>query len=179
MKVFRMTLSLAFVMLGGCAHARQAQGAQSAADREVETKLSTVDGIELEGHAKLEEVKEGVRVTLKVKNGVPGQRGVHIHEVGDCSDIAGKSMGSHFAPDNAEHGLPHEPEHHFGDLGNISIQDSGKGQLDIIVPKANLRPNDPHSLLGRAVVMHEQKDTGDGTSGQSGAPIACAVIAPD
>lgn len=183
MKTSRWMFALAGLMLGACGHssqqARAGQDVPHAKQREAEVELATVDGLELKGHAKLKEVKDGVRITLKVKNGVPGQRGVHIHEIGDCSDIAGKSMGSHFAPDAAEHGLPSEPEHHFGDLGNISIQESGKGELDIIVPRANLRQNDAHSLLGRAVVMHEQKDTGEGESGQSGAPVACAVIEGD
>jgi superoxide dismutase, Cu-Zn family len=168
---------------GACSHsaepARVAPEMAHAEEREAEAELATVEGLELKGQAKLKEVKDGVRITLKVKDAVPGQRGVHIHEIGDCSDIAGKSMGSHFAPDAAEHGLPSEPEHHFGDLGNISIQESGKGELDIIVPRANLRPDDRHSLLGRAVVIHEQKDTGEGESGQSGAPMACAVIEGD
>lgn len=167
------------LMLPACSHSRPPTENAQGATREAEVELATVEGVELSGHAKLKEVKQGVRITLKVKDGVPGQRGVHIHEIGDCSDIAGKSMGAHFAPDVQEHGLPSEPEHHFGDLGNISIQDNGKGELDIIVPKATLAPSDPYSLVGRAVVMHEQRDTGEGESGQSGAPIACAVIAPE
>ncbi len=164
-------------MSGACSHARgdRPLGARQALG-EADIELSTVQGVMLTGRVTLEEVKDGVRIRLEVNDGVPGLHGVHIHELGDCSDIAGKSMGEHFAPDAAEHGLPSEPEHHFGDLGNIVIDDSGQGELEIIVPRASLAASDRYSLLGRAVVMHEGKDTGEGPSGESGAPIACAVI---
>ncbi len=178
MNSLHMTAILLLVMSGACSHARgdRSLGAREASGN-TKIELSTVQGVALTGHGALEEVKDGVRITLKVNDGVPGLRGVHIHEIGDCSDIAGKSMGEHFAPDAAEHGLPSEAEHHFGDLGNISIEDNGQGELEIIVARANLGASDRYSLLGRALVMHEGRDTGAGPSGESGAPIACAVIA--
>jgi len=175
-----MTTTAVLLLLtsSACGHTRgSVPGGAKEGAAQTTVELSTVEGVALKGQATLEEVQDGVRITLKVNDGTPGLRGVHIHEIGDCSDIAGKSMGEHFSPDPSEHGLPSEANHHFGDLGNIAIDDSGKGALEIVVARASLRQSDAYSLLGRAVVMHAGQDTGEGPSGESGAPMACAVIA--
>jgi len=88
----------------------------------------------------------------------------------------GKSMGEHYAGESPQHGLPTEPEHHLGDLGNIEIGQNGEGNLVIVVPGANLDSGSERSFVGRAIVVHESRDLGTGPSGESGAPIACAVI---
>lgn len=144
--------------------------------REAEGDFKVVDGVELKGEAKLEEFAEGVRLKVKVAKAVPGVRGIHIHERGDCSDIVGKSMGEHFAPTGHKHGLPGQKERHFGDLGNITVAQDGTGILDITVPEANLRGEDRLSLLNKSVVIHQSEDVGKGPSGSSGTPVACAVI---
>jgi Cu-Zn family superoxide dismutase len=138
--------------------------------------LKVVSGEKLDGEVLIEKFSGGVRVTVNVKDAKPGLHGVHVHEKGDCSDIAHKSMGEHFAPFGHEHGLPGAPERHFGDLGNIAVAQDGTGVLDITIPNANLDKDDRLSLLGKALVIHQSEDKGVGKSGQSGEPIACAVI---
>jgi Cu-Zn family superoxide dismutase len=141
-----------------------------------EADLKAAPGAKIDGEAKFEEVPEGVRVVVEVENAPPGRKGVHIHEKGDCSDIKGMSMGQHLAPMGESHGLPGAAQHHLGDLGNITIAKDGKGKLEIVAPKANLKPGDKLSFLGKAIVVHAGEDTGTGTSGNSGEPIACGVI---
>jgi Cu-Zn family superoxide dismutase len=85
-------------------------------------------------------------------------------------------MGKHFAPTIKRHGLPTAKEHHLGDLGNITVDRDGEGRLEITVLGANLKPNDPHSFLGKSIVIHEGEDKGLQPSGGSGTPMACAVI---
>jgi Cu-Zn family superoxide dismutase len=136
-------------------------------------------GVVLSGEAQLKQTANGVRVAVEVDRGPGGEKGIHIHQKGDCSDIPGKSMGEHFAPEGHPHGLPTYPEHHLGDLGNIDITPAGVGALEIVVPGANLQPGDADSLLGKAIVIHETNDKGTGTSGDAGKPIACAVITPE
>ena len=118
---------------------------------------------------------------MEVKNAPPGVKGIHIHQKPDCTDIPNKSMGDHFAPDVKEHGMPDSAAHHLGDLGNITIDKDGDGELKIKLAKANLLHGDALSLLGRAIVIHEKNDEGAAKqpSGNSGKPIACAVIKPD
>ena len=110
-------------------------------------------------------------------DGAPaGEKGLHIHETADCSDIPNKSMGGHFSPKNHDHGLPSATEHHVGDLGNIRIGEDGKGKLTFTVVGANLKEGDPMGLIGKSVVLHESNDKGTGKAGDAGSPVACAPI---
>jgi Cu-Zn family superoxide dismutase len=89
-------------------------------------------------------------------------------------------MGSHFSPQGDTHGLPDAPqdEIHLGDLGNIEVKDDGTGNKEITLARANLKDGDSMSLLGKALVIHQDKDKGASQqpSGGSGKPIACGVI---
>jgi Cu-Zn family superoxide dismutase len=154
----------------------EAAPAVSNEPRRASTTLETTEATELQGTASFEETDDGVHVVLHVEHAKPGMQAVHVHERGDCSDIAGKSMGEHLAPDHSQHALPDTPERHLGDLGNIEIDESGKGTLEIEAPRATLKPDDEHSLLGKALVIHEKKDLGTQPSGDAGTPVACGVI---
>jgi Cu-Zn family superoxide dismutase len=148
-------------------------------DREAEAEFEAAKGYKLKGEAEFKELADGVLVKVEVTNGPPGRRGIHVHEKPDCSDIPGKSMGEHFNPGSKSHALPATAERHLGDLGNIEIDKEGKGKLELTVPNANLKENDPMSFLRRALVIHETEDKGTQPSGESGKPIACAVIKKD
>lgn len=148
----------------------------TASPAQAKAQLQTAPGTNLKGSASFSEHGEGVRVSLSLENAPPGKHGVHIHEKGDCSDIPGKSMGEHFAPRGHQHGLPTAAQRHLGDLGNIDIDDQGRGQLDISAAEAKLARDHKMSFLGKAIVVHAGEDTGQGTSGESGPPIACGVI---
>lgn len=147
--------------------------------RKAEAKLQSPPGMKLAGDAKFVEENGAVKITVDVEDAPSGYKGIHIHEKGDCSDPKGKSMGEHFAPGQHNHGIPgKQAEHHLGDLGNIMINADGKGHLEFTVPEANLKPGDPMSFLGRAVIIHEGEDKGVQPSGEAGDPIACGRIDP-
>lgn len=154
-------------------------GTTATSDREAEAEFEAAKGYKLKGEAEFKEVAGGVAIKIEVTNGPPGRRGIHVHEKPDCSDIPGKSMGEHFNPASKPHALPATTDRHLGDLGNIEIDKDGKGKLELTVPNANLKDNDPMSYLRRAVVIHEAEDKGTQPSGDSGKPIACAVIKKD
>lgn len=144
---------------------------------EAEAKIQPATGTKLKGEANFTGQENGVKVTVHVENAPPGRKGIHIHERGDCSDPKAKSMGEHFAPGHPKHGLPAAGSaRHLGDLGNIVIGGDGKGHLEITVPEANLRSGDAMSFIGKAIVIHENEDTGAQPSGDSGAVIACGRI---
>lgn len=131
------------------------------------------------GEAELVAGPDGVRISAVIRNAPPGPKGIHVHETGDCSAPRDDSMGSHFEPAENPHGLPGEAgPRHLGDLGNIEIDEFGNGRLEITVAGANLQPGDPHTFRGRALILHEGRDVGASSqpSGDSGDPIACAVI---
>lgn len=155
------------------------EGGEPQEARKAEAKLQSRPGMKLAGDAKLVEESGAVKITVDVQDGPPGYKGIHIHERGDCSDPKGKSMGEHFAAGQRTHGIPgKQAEHHLGDLGNILINADGKGHLELTVPEANLRPGDPMSFVGKAVIIHEGEDKGVQPAGGAGDPIACGRIDP-
>lgn len=149
--------------------------------KEAEVDLEAAVGKTIDGDAELTATDAGVKIRVEVEDAPSGTKGVHIHEKGDCSDIAGKSMGDHFAPEGHDHGLPAEGQRHLGDLGNIEVGENGKGTLEITVAGANLIEGDENSFLGRALVIHEETDKGSAEqpSGASGTPMACGVVERD
>ena len=157
----------------------RAEGSAERRGRTASARFAGAPGIEVAGAARLQEVEGGVHITVDVERDLsPGAHGLHIHEKPDCSDIPGKSMGAHFSPDDKQHGLPGFAEHHLGDLGNLTVNKSGGGELEITVARATLKDGDELSLVGRALVIHQKRDEGRRSqpSGDSGPPIACAVI---
>ncbi|KAL7976386.1 hypothetical protein Chor_015450 [Crotalus horridus] len=100
-------------------------------------------------------------------------RAIHVHQYGDLSDGC-DSAGSHYNPWKVNH--PHHP----GDFGNFEPQE-GKVQRFKLNLKATLFG--PQTILGRSVVIHEQKDDlgkggnkGSLEHGNAGLRLACCVI---
>ena len=164
--------------LSGCDSESTAGSPEAESANKAEAAFKSAPNMNVSGDAQLRTTASGVEIHVEVEGVPPGEKGMHIHQTADCSDIPNKSMGSHFAPQAANHGLPNAAEHHLGDLGNIRINEDGKGTLDITVPGANLRRGDGMSFVGRSIVLHESNDKGTGESGDSGTPIACAPIEP-
>lgn len=155
--------------------AAEASGSETPTVQHATVVLQSAPGVELAGEGELTRAPEGVRARIKVQHATPGKHGIHVHGKGDCSDIRGKSMGSHFAPDAKEHGLLQSPVRHLGDLGNIEVAADGGGEVDVTIANATLDAG-PRSYVGKALVIHEKEDVGTGPSGDSGDPIACGVI---
>lgn len=132
----------------------------------------------LKGEVTLTDVRDGVRVVVRVDNVAPGRHGVHITEFADCNAKDAKSAGGHFNPDDNPHALPSEKKRHLGDLGNLLAKaPDGSGRLEIVVPRANLVVGAPRSLLNRALVVHADPDDGkQQAGGNSGKRIGCAEL---
>lgn len=139
-------------------------------------KIVAKSGSELSGKATFTERNGGVLVEIKVKNTAPGWHAVHIHETGDCSSDDGKSAGGHFNPGGHEHGSPHAPVHHAGDLGNMWVEEDGTGHHAIFMPELTI-DSGPMAVVGRGIIVHAGID--DLTSqptGAAGGRIGCGVI---
>jgi len=147
-----------------------------AAARSVEVSLEAKSGSKLSGKATLTETEGGVHVVMTLEGVEPGEHGSHVHEKGDCSAADAASAGGHFNPQNHDHGLPGAAKRHLGDLGNIVVGKDGKGAHDITVAGANLKPADPSSFVGRAIIVHAKKDDGGQPVGNAGGRIGCGVI---
>lgn len=133
---------------------------------------------EVTGKVRFEQNDEGaVTVSVDVEGLDPDSKhGFHIHEYGDCSHDEAESAGGHFNPDNHAHGLPDESaQRHAGDLGNLSADDQGRGQLEITVDTLTIAGSD-NSVLGRSVIIHAEPDDGGQPTGNAGGRIGCGVI---
>ena len=136
--------------------------------------------------------KQEVQIKVNMKGMTPGKHGFHIHEAGDLTDNC-KSACAHFNPTNKTHGGPKDKQRHVGDLGNITA--NKQGIVKKIMKDKIIKLRGKHSIIGRAVVIHEDEDDlGKGgidkhdiiiepkvheeslKTGNAGKRIACGVI---
>ncbi len=132
---------------------------------------STVRGVFL-----FSQDKEGVYVSAHITGLTPNsEHGVHIHQFGDISDKKqGKSAGGHYNPEGHPHGLPPSAIRHAGSFGNVRADATGTAVFNIMDPSISLVGK--HPILGRSVVVHARKDTGEQPAGNAGPRIAVGVI---
>ncbi|KAH7856328.1 hypothetical protein Vadar_000117 [Vaccinium darrowii] len=110
----------------------------------------------------------------------PGAHGFHVHALGDTTNGC-MSTGPHFNPAGKEHGAPEDEHRHAGDLGNVIVGEDGTASFTIVDKQIPL--SGPHSIIGRAVVVHaDPDDLGKGghelskSTGNAGGRIACGII---
>ena len=141
-------------------------------------RLEATDAISsLSGTVTLTETPEGLRVTAGVVEAPAGLHGFHIHQHGSCED-RGNAAGGHYNPTGAKHGfLPVDGPSgaHAGDLGNLEVGPNGSGTLTATLQGIALSGG-PHSVAGRAVILHEKPDDFGQPTGNAGGRIACGVI---
>jgi Cu-Zn family superoxide dismutase len=150
---------------------------QSSLAAEVSIVLEPKSGSSVRGQLKVVDAAGGVLITGEVSGLTPGQHGIHVHAVGDCSAPDAESAGGHFNPTSLRHGGPKGREHHAGDLGNIEANASGVAKVNITGADLSLAADRPDGIRGRALVIHAQPDDEKtDPSGNSGARVACGVI---
>lgn len=127
------------------------------------------------GTVVFEQHHDGVHVVVTCHDLTPGKHGFHIHEHGDSSCADGICTGDHFNPTNTAHGDRTSAERHIGDFGNLEADAKGTAHLAFV--DKHLKLNGPHSIIGRAVIVHAgEDDLVSQPSGNSGARIGCGVI---
>ena len=101
---------------------------------------------------------------------------VHLHEHGDCGNAGGNTHG-HWNPTGKAHGKWGEGQFHAGDIGNISLDASGRGKLTLVTDLWSIGGSEQTNIVGRGVIVHGGVD--DYTSqpaGNSGPRIGCGVV---
>lgn len=165
-----------FILLAGCLHKKPTPSLP--AEPLVFSWLqATSPNSPITGKASFWPAEKGVKIRVVVTGASPGLHGLHVHEKGDCGD-GGNSAGGHFNPDNVQHGevLKHGiKKAHPGDLGNITVDPTGMGSLEVFLPHLTL-DHGPYGIAGRSIIIHEKQDDFGQPTGNAGGRIACAII---
>jgi Cu/Zn superoxide dismutase len=145
-----------------------------AGGREANAELHGLGGERLRGRALLKERAGGVEIALQVENATPGTPVVVLRDTGSCSRATPKGAGPAALAKPGQH-APHEAN---AQLGALLIDQSGEGKLHVNLPTANLKQEEPGTLLGKALLIYPQERIGTGRS-QGQTVIACAQILAD
>jgi len=138
---------------------------------------ATQDGSDLNGQAILTDTNKGLTVQIEINAAPPGLHGIHIHAFGSCGD-GGKAAGGHYNPAGTPHAfLPEQGllAAHAGDLGNIEIDDTGSGSLNLTLYGLSLSGSG-YSVGGRGVILHAKQDDFGQPTGNAGSRIGCGTI---
>lgn len=126
--------------------------------------LTNVSNKKISGHIEFEQIKQinneiWLLITVNIKGLTPGEHGFHIHQTGNLLEGC-KSLCSHFNPDNTLHGdiTDNRKNRHAGDLGNIEADSDGNVNTMIIDKILRLNPTSKYSIIGRSVVIHQNRD---------------------
>lgn len=131
----------------------------------------------------------GVLMRIDLGGLSQGWHAIHLHQIGDCSDIAEgfKASGGHINPDGLAHGLlnPDGPER--ADIPNIYAGADGRATAEIfsqmvaLFPSEAAEASDAHPIIdedGFAIVVHaNQDDHLTQPIGGAGPRVACAAVA--
>jgi Cu-Zn family superoxide dismutase len=165
-----LALALAMLLAAGCA-TTASRGPSAVA------KLEPTKGNTASGTVTFTQKGDRVVVDAKVAGLTPGSHGFHIHEKGDCSSGDGMSAGGHFNPGAKPHAAPSTKDRHAGDMPMLVADAAGNATLVVELDLMTIGSG-PNDIVGRGLVVH--KDPDDFTTqptGNSGARVACAVIA--
>lgn len=150
----------------------------------VTSRLFRSDGQEI-GTVRMTAASNGVMMRIAAAGLTPGSHGAHVHAVGLCDGPDFTTAGPHWDLSVRRHGRANPQGPHDGDLGNVTVGVDGKLNVNALLPGAALpvegagsgqkvmRDGDGAALVIHAVADDQRTDP----SGNSGARVACSVIA--
>jgi Cu-Zn family superoxide dismutase len=173
-------LALAARLLFRLLNSRRAQGSPEIT-RTMVKAVAVLAGSDVKGTIFFSQEGDGpTTVTGSISGLKPGLHGFHVHALGDTTNGC-MSTGPHFNPAGKEHGAPEDENRHAGDLGNVTVGEDGVANFNITDSQIPL--TGPHSIIGRAVVVHaDPDDLGKGghelskSTGNAGGRVACGII---
>lgn len=117
-----------------------------------------------------------VRVELDAGSLTPGWHGLHVHQVGDCSDTGVyKLSGGHVGKIEGGHGLLNPAGPEGGDTPNIYAHTDGAAAMEFVTNRTSLAELQDED--GSALIIHAGPDDHiTQPIGGAGARVACAVI---
>lgn len=142
------------------------------------TELTAKSGSSVKGVVEFAHAGQSLVVRGEFSNLTPGNHGVHLHQIGNCSSPDASSAGDHFDFSPHKHGGPNAEARHAGDLGNLVADKDGNAKLLVTVraPKAK-EFTGWNAIVGKSFVVHEKADDfKTQPSGNSGARVACGEV---
>ena len=132
------------------------------------------------GNGTVRFTQDGSQMRMDLQISVPTKANqsvaVHIHEHGDCGDM-GKHAGGHWNPTNENHGKWGEGAFHSGDIGNIQLDGSGNGSLQLTSDRWSVGGDAKTDILNKTIIVHNGVDDyKTQPSGNSGDRIGCGII---
>ncbi|HXH98873.1 MAG TPA: superoxide dismutase family protein [Sphingobacteriaceae bacterium] len=142
--------------------------------------LITATNADLPGNGTINFSQQGGKVVMDITVSFPAKAGqsvaVHLHEHGDCGNMGNDAHG-HWNPTNELHGRWGSAPHHLGDIGNISLNQSGRGSMQLVTDKWSLGTGASNDILGKAIIIHNGVDDYvTQPTGNAGTRIGCGVI---
>ena len=163
------------ILITGCSDIREIETERVPGTDRAVCLLTPTEGNSARGVVIFTETDEGVEITARMEGLAPGKHGFHIHQYGDLRSAGATSAGGHYNPGGDRHGAPSDPERHTGDLGNLDAGSDSTAHYQRTDTVISL--DGPHSIVGRAVIVHAGED--DFTTqptGDAGPRIAAGVI---
>ena len=146
------------------------------------TRLTLLDATGRErAEAELDDDGGSLLVRVQARDMAQGIYAAHIHSVGRCDAPTFESAGPHWNPTGAAHGRENPQGAHLGDLPNLIVGTDRRGSVEYRVNGASLRGDGTRvaDADGAALIVHARADDyRTDPSGNAGARLACAVIAP-
>jgi Cu-Zn family superoxide dismutase len=131
------------------------------------------------GTARFEQGPTGVLIRMEIGAGglTPGWHGVHLHEIGDCSDVGTYQLsGGHHGKEPGAHGLMNPdlgPEP--GDLPNAWAAADGSAGYEAFTMLTELAP--AMGADGLSIIVHASEDDHRSQPiGGAGPRVACGVV---
>ena len=131
------------------------------------------------GTARFEQGPTGVLIRMEIGPGglTPGWHGVHLHEIGDCSDVGTYQLsGGHHGKEPGAHGLMNPdrgPEP--GDLPNAWAAADGSAGYEAFTMLTELAP--AMGADGLSIIVHASEDDHRSQPiGGAGPRVACGVV---
>lgn len=130
------------------------------------------------GSLTLRQSPHGVLMRAELGAGAlsPGWHGLHLHQIGDCSDTGVfKLSGGHVGKVEGGHGLMNPAGPEGGDTPNIHAAADGSAAMEAITARTSLA--ELTDADGSALIIHAGEDDHIiQPIGGAGARVACAVI---
>lgn len=172
-----LTTALGFTLaLGGCrAGDKSADAGPVARPAEAVAVLEPTTGNTARGTVRFYETNGKVKILADLAGLKPNSaHGFHVHEGTECGPD-GMAAGDHYNPENHPHGLPPNQPRHAGDFGNIHANAQGIAHYELTVENVTIN-GQKNPIVGHALIVHADPDTGVQPTGASGARIACGII---